>query len=225
MAAAALAADRIAEPPAEPLVPAAEPAPDPVAPVETAPDPAPETVAVEAEDAPGAAEAAAVTPLPETAPDSAPVVDLPSNLRPLPRPLQTLDPLPPADLAEIEAAPEPADLTVEDPTPVQSETDTPPDAAAAGGSAVIVAAPLPEPEPEPVVPTLPDEPQGVLYVSSAGVTVRAGPSAGDRAVDELPRGSAVVDLGGKGDGWRMILLPNGAAGYVSDSQLSLTPGQ
>ena len=58
-----------------------------------------------------------------------------------------------------------------------------------------------------------------------GVTVRAGPSEGDRAVDEMTRGSAVVDLGGKGDGWRMILLPNGAAGYILDRQLALKPGQ
>ena len=52
----------------------------------------------------------------------------------------------------------------------------------------------------------------------------APPGRDERAVDELPRGSAVVDLGGEGDGWRMILLPNGAAGYIPDTEVALTPG-
>ncbi|MCB1350520.1 MAG: hypothetical protein KDK11_18490, partial [Maritimibacter sp.] len=63
------------------------------------------------------------------------------------------------------------------------------------------------------------------YVASARLTVHAGPSRDERAVDELPQGSAMVDLGGDGDGWRMILLPNGAAGYIPDTEVSLTPGQ
>ncbi|HCQ67042.1 MAG TPA: hypothetical protein DIU07_18685, partial [Rhodobacteraceae bacterium] len=238
MAAAALAADPTPDPAAEPpAAPAGPVAPAPQAAVAATaepaagptPDPAPETATLEADAAPVAADVAAVTPLAAAEPDIAPVVDLPSNLRPLPRPLRTLDPVPLPDLAAIAPAPEPAALPVEDPTPVQSATVAPPEdlAKTASDGADIVAAPLPEPEPEPepVVPTLPDEPQGVLYVSSSGVAVRAGPSADDRAIDEMPRGSAVVDLGGKGDGWRMILLPNGAAGYISDAQLSLAPGQ
>ena len=41
----------------------------------------------------------------------------------------------------------------------------------------------------------------------------------------MMRGTAVVDLGGVGEGWRMILLPNGAAGYIAAADLSLTPIQ
>ncbi|MCB1339443.1 MAG: SH3 domain-containing protein [Maritimibacter sp.] len=87
-------------------------------------------------------------------------------------------------------------------------------------------APAPEPvAPEPPAPSIPEEPQGALYVAGSGVIVRAGPSAEERAVDDMMRGTAVVDLGGVGEGWRMILLPNGAAGYIAAADLSLTPIQ
>ncbi len=203
-----------AEPPADPAPGSAgDPVADAVA-AALGPDPA---EAAPGEDPSTEAEVAVDT-LPEVG------TTLADSPRPMPRPLQTLDPVPAADLAGVAVAAEPvvASEPEADPAVATVEDDAGP---APEADTEIAAAPLPEPEPEPIVPTLPEEPQGVLYVTASGVTVRAGPSESDRALDEMTRGSAVVDLGGQGDGWRMILLPNGAAGYILDRELAVSPGQ
>ncbi|GGD24106.1 SH3 domain-containing protein [Sinisalibacter lacisalsi] len=139
----------------------------------------------------------------------------------------------PAPTQVIETAPEPVELEPEPaPEPEPEPEPEPPVAAApaepsppepvdrfeeAISEAMEEAEPEAEPEPEPAPTPAPDS---VLYVTGATVNVRSGPSTVYDAITALPRGTAVVDQGNAGEGWRMIRLQSGETGYMSGDFLS-----
>ena len=117
---------------------------------------------------------------------------------------------------EVAETPEPG-AAVPKPEPI-----TPPEPAAVAQPVADPVAPTPEPTPEPE-PLPESEPDVVLYVAGRTVNVRSGPSTTFAAITSLTRGTAVVDLGDAGEGWRQIRLDSGEIGYMSGDFLSPDP--
>lgn len=89
-------------------------------------------------------------------------------------------------------------------------------------SFVPVSTPQPDPAPAPpfaaeIVPALPqDQPPPLLYVSSAAVNVRAGPSTGTAIIGRLTRHEAVSVVAPEQDGWvRIRIEGDGVDGFIA----------
>ncbi len=151
---------------------------------------------------------------PRPAREETPVVTAPE---PTPEPARTTRLPEPARPAPVAAAPV---------TPVPDLPET--DATIPGPLESAIAAVLAEPEPEPVAepePAAEPEPgedglRGLLYVTGDRVNVRAGPATVYGVVTSLTRGTAVIDAGDAGEGWRMIRLQTGELAYMSADFLS-----
>lgn len=63
--------------------------------------------------------------------------------------------------------------------------------------------------------------EATLYVSANSLNLRAGPGAGERVLDSLPR-NTVVRAGERRGGWVQVSA-NGTVGWVSGDYLSATP--
>ncbi|HMO08573.1 MAG TPA: SH3 domain-containing protein [Paracoccaceae bacterium] len=74
---------------------------------------------------------------------------------------------------------------------------------------------VPAPAPEPAAVAEP-EPLRVMYVASAAINVRGGPSTNDAVVGRLTRNEAVQVVAEAGDGWVQVRIEgDGIEGYVA----------
>lgn len=180
-------------------------------------DTTPAPAQIVAEPAPAPAEEPA--PRPATAPPPQPQPQPAADATAPPATPDPAAPAPPLANALEEAVSDALATPAPEPEPVAGPASQP--EPAAGALLEPAAAPEPAIEPEPDTEWVVEPEQNrQLYVTGNRVNVRSGPSTVYGAITSLTRGTAVVDLGDAGEGWRMIRLPSGETAYMSGDFLS-----